>query len=194
MQSMVKIHSLDNVAVALRDLAADETLMLDGTAIRLAQPVARGHKFALRPIAAGEAIIKYGLPIGHALETIASGVHIHSQNAKTNLSDLDSYQYQPQFSVLPPQAADQEVQLYRRSSGEVGSATSCGSYRPLAVSTALPDRSSSVSSRKPRMRRGSTACTCSVIRLAAPNWGKIMRTPALCCKTWCAIPMPARCW
>jgi altronate hydrolase len=120
MQSMVKIHSLDNVAVALRDLAADETLMLDGTAIRLAQPVARGHKFALRPIAAGEAIIKYGLPIGHALETIASGVHIHSQNAKTNLSDLDSYQYQPQFPVLPPQAADREVQLYRRSSGEVG--------------------------------------------------------------------------
>ncbi|MGO4743424.1 UxaA family hydrolase [Serratia quinivorans] len=120
MQSMVRIHSLDNVAVALRDLAADETLTLDGLTIRLPQPVARGHKFALQQIAPGEAIIKYGLPIGHALEAIASGVHIHSQNAKTNLSDLDSYQYQPQFPVLPPQAADREVQLYRRNSGEVG--------------------------------------------------------------------------
>ncbi|CAI1830915.1 D-galactarate dehydratase [Serratia quinivorans] len=120
MQSMVKIHSLDNVAVALSDLAAGETLALDALTIRLVQPVTRGHKFALQPIAAGEAIIKYGLPIGHALEAIAPGEHIHSQNAKTNLSDLDSYQYQPAFPTLPPQAADREVQLYRRISGEVG--------------------------------------------------------------------------
>ncbi|CAI1065282.1 UxaA family hydrolase [Serratia ficaria] len=120
MQSIVKIHSQDNVAVALRDLAAGESLTLAELAIRLPQPVARGHKFALRPIAEGEDIIKYGLPIGHALTAIAPGEHIHSQNAKTNLSDLDNYQYQPQFPALPPQAADREVQLYRRANGEVG--------------------------------------------------------------------------
>ncbi|WP_268648127.1 UxaA family hydrolase, partial [Escherichia coli] len=28
--------------------------------------------------------------------------------------------YQPQFPTLPPQAADREVQLYRRAGGEVG--------------------------------------------------------------------------
>lgn len=120
MQSMVKIHSLDNVAVALRDLAAGETLALEAQGITLLQPVTRGHKFALQSIATGEAITKYGLPIGHALAAIAPGEHIHSQNAKTNLSDLDSYQYQPAFPTLPPQAADREVQLYRRRSGEVG--------------------------------------------------------------------------
>ena len=120
MQSMVKIHSLDNVAVALRDLAAGETLRIESQDIVLTQSVVRGHKFALQPIAAGEAITKYGLPIGHALDAIAPGEHIHSQNAKTNLSDLDSYQYQPAFPSLPPQAADREVNLYRRSSGEVG--------------------------------------------------------------------------
>ncbi|CAI0996435.1 UxaA family hydrolase [Serratia grimesii] len=120
MQSMVKIHSLDNVAVALRDLAAGETLWIESQDIVLTQSVVRGHKFALQPIAAGEAITKYGLPIGHALDAIAPGEHIHSQNAKTNLSDLDSYQYQPAFPSLPPQAADREVNLYRRSSGEVG--------------------------------------------------------------------------
>ncbi|MFJ7499991.1 UxaA family hydrolase [Serratia grimesii] len=120
MQSMVKIHSLDNVAVALRDLAAGETLRIESQDIVLTQSVVRGHKFALQSIAAGEAITKYGLPIGHALDAIAPGEHIHSQNAKTNLSDLDSYQYQPAFPSLPPQAADREVNLYRRSSGEVG--------------------------------------------------------------------------
>ncbi|WP_162870606.1 UxaA family hydrolase, partial [Klebsiella aerogenes] len=37
-----------------------------------------------------------------------------------NLSDLDSYRYQPQFPTLPAQAADREVRLYRRANGEVG--------------------------------------------------------------------------
>ncbi len=120
MQSTIKIHEQDNVAVALRDLAAGETVELAGVAVSLAQPVARGHKFALGPIAEGEDIIKYGQPIGHALSAIAPGEHIHSQNAKTNLSDLDSYRYQPQFPALPPQAADREVLLYRRAGGAVG--------------------------------------------------------------------------
>ncbi|MBX9381873.1 UxaA family hydrolase, partial [Serratia marcescens] len=102
MQSTIKIHEQDNVAVALRDLAAGETVELAGVAFPLAQPVARGHKFALGPIAEGEDIIKYGQPIGHALVAIGPGEHIHSQNAKTNLSDLDSYRYQPQFPALPP--------------------------------------------------------------------------------------------
>jgi altronate hydrolase len=120
MQSIIKIHSLDNVAVALQDLDAGETLTQDAIALTLPQPVVRGHKFALVPIAAGEMIIKYGLPIGHALTAIALGEHIHSQNAKTNLSEVDSYQYQPEFPTLPPQAADRQVQIYRRSNGEVG--------------------------------------------------------------------------
>ncbi|QCR37315.1 UxaA family hydrolase [Nissabacter sp. SGAir0207] len=120
MQSTIKIHALDNVAVALRDLEAGEQVSLDDQPLALPQPVARGHKFALRPIDAGEHIIKYGLPIGHALVAIAAGEHIHSQNAKTNLSDLDEYQYQPEFAALPPQPADRPVKLYRRANGAVG--------------------------------------------------------------------------
>ena len=84
------------------------------------EAVARGHKFALRQIVAGENIVKYGLPIGHALSVIEPGVHIHSQNGKTNLSDLDQYQYQPEFVTVPEQMADREVQIYRRKDGQVG--------------------------------------------------------------------------
>lgn len=120
MQSMIKIHSLDNVAVALRDLAAGETVTPGGQPLVLPQAVARGHKIALQPIEAGQNIIKYGLPIGHALTAIAAGEHIHSQNAKTNLSDLDEYRYQPEAAPLPAQPADREVQIYRRANGDVG--------------------------------------------------------------------------
>ncbi|MBG6240780.1 MAG: altronate dehydratase [Candidatus Symbiopectobacterium sp. Dall1.0] len=120
MQSIIKIHALDNVAVALRDVAQGEAVTAGGVTVTLPQPVVRGHKFALYDIAPGEMIVKYGLPIGHALVAIAPGQHIHSQNAKTNLSDLDEYQYQPEFMTLPEQMADREVQIYRRKNGDVG--------------------------------------------------------------------------
>lgn len=118
--NIIKIHSADNVAVALQDLDANETVEMGGVTITLPQPIARGHKFALAPIGEGEMIVKYGLPIGHALTPIAPGQHIHSQNAKTNLSDLDEYQYLPDFKTLPAQMPDREIQVYRRANGEVG--------------------------------------------------------------------------
>ncbi|ACS87145.1 MULTISPECIES: UxaA family hydrolase [Musicola] len=120
MQSIIKIHSLDNVAVALRDLAQDETVSIGDLTLTLAQPVSRGHKFALTAIAPGAMIVKYGLPIGHAIAPIAPGEHIHSQNAKTNLSDLDEYQYQPELIAQSSQMHDREVHIYRRKNGDVG--------------------------------------------------------------------------
>lgn len=116
----IKIHSLDNVAVALADLAEGEVVTVDNQTITLRQAVTRGHKFAVKPIAQGDNVVKYGLPIGHALADIAPGEHIHSHNTRTNLSDLDEYSYQPDLAAEEAQAADREVQIYRRANGEVG--------------------------------------------------------------------------
>lgn len=120
MKSTIQIHSTDNVAVALRDLQQGEQIEVGGQLVQLAQDVVRGHKFAISLIDGGQNIIKYGLPIGHALATILPGEHIHSQNAKTNLSDLDEYQYEPEFSELPTQMADRDISIYRRANGLVG--------------------------------------------------------------------------
>ncbi|NMP28654.1 altronate dehydratase [Rahnella sp. SAP-1] len=120
MKSTIQIHSTDNVAVALRDLQQGEQIDVGGQLVQLAQDVVRGHKFAITLIDSGQNIIKYGLPIGHALATILPGEHIHSQNAKTNLSDLDEYQYEPEFSELPTQMADRDISIYRRANGLVG--------------------------------------------------------------------------
>ncbi|MDH2431719.1 altronate dehydratase family protein [Pokkaliibacter sp. MBI-7] len=120
MQACIRIHSLDNVAVALRDLDAGEAFAFDGSSVTLLQPVQRGHKFALQALPVGAQVIKYGLPIGHARESIAAGAHIHSHNVATNLSDLDEYSYQPVPTALGSHLADREVQLYRRSNGQVG--------------------------------------------------------------------------
>ena len=54
-----------------------------------------GHKYALRAIRAGENVIKYGMPIGHATRDIAPGEHVHVHNVATNLGDNLTYVYEP---------------------------------------------------------------------------------------------------
>lgn len=120
MQRYIKIHPDDNVAVALADLAEGESLAFQGKEVVLAQAIERGHKFALQPLAMGDLVMKYGLPIGHASVPVAAGETLHSHNIRTNLSDVDEYSYQPDFATLPPQAGDREVHLFRRRNGDVG--------------------------------------------------------------------------
>jgi altronate hydrolase len=59
-----------------------------------------GHKYAIRPIAAGENVIKYGMPIGHAKVRIDPGEHVHTHNLASNLAGLLEYTYQPDFTPL----------------------------------------------------------------------------------------------
>lgn len=77
----IKIHALDNVAVALADLAEGTEVSVDNQTVTLRQDVARGHKFALTDIAKGANVIKYGLPIGYALADIAAGTRSRPQYA-----------------------------------------------------------------------------------------------------------------
>jgi altronate hydrolase len=70
----------DNVAVAVVPLAAGERLEFDGAAVVVAEPIRFGHKLALRPIAAGGAVLKYHEVIGRASADIAAGTHVHVHN------------------------------------------------------------------------------------------------------------------
>jgi len=70
----------DNVAVALRRLAAGETIAFGGAALTIEREVAVGHKIAVRPIAPGEVILKYACPIGRATCAIAPGAYVHTHN------------------------------------------------------------------------------------------------------------------
>lgn len=78
-----------------------------------------GHKYALKDIAAGENIIKYGMPIAHAVCDIPAGSHVHTHNAKTNLEGLLEYSYDPEFAPPPPERAG-TFQGYLRPDGQAG--------------------------------------------------------------------------
>lgn len=119
MQDIVKINQNDNVAVALRPIAAGETLQVGGAAVTTTEEIPQGHKFALRPIQAGEEVVKYGFRIGFAKEDISTGSWVHVHNVKTGLGDVLSYTYEPaKMDVEPTEHA--YFQGYRRADGKVG--------------------------------------------------------------------------
>ena len=78
------IHPNDDVAVALRDIGAGETVdvrrggMIHRMLVR--EAISLGHKFALTDLARGAAIRKYGECIGVVTADIAAGSHVHVHN------------------------------------------------------------------------------------------------------------------
>jgi altronate hydrolase len=104
MDSFIKIHPADNVAVALTET----------------EGVPVGHKFALTPIAEGENVVKYGYPIGHATRDIAAGEHVHTHNVRTNLRDDLTYTYSPVGGVVPTVEETRTIEGYLRADGRMG--------------------------------------------------------------------------
>ncbi len=92
------INKLDNVEINLKD----------------------GHKYALFDIKAGESIIKYGQPIGHAVCDIYAGELVHSHNLKTNLSGKLEYSYTPIDKRNEAASSELTFSGYIRENGDVG--------------------------------------------------------------------------
>lgn len=119
MQEFIRIHQEDNVAVALKPIAKGETVTVSDGCVTMQEDIPQGHKFAIRPIAAGEAVVKYGFCIGNAKEDIQTGQWIHVHNLKTALGDLLDYKYQPVKSQLK-ESGNAYFDGYRRPDGKVG--------------------------------------------------------------------------
>jgi len=79
----------DDVGVAVVDLKAGDAgsaVTLDGRpvcTVSVTQDVPLGHKVAMRNVARGKPVSKYGRPIGKAVQAIARGEHVHTHNLKT---------------------------------------------------------------------------------------------------------------
>ena len=74
----------DNVAIARRPIGAGETVQAGPYRIVAACAVGLGHKLAVKPIAAGETIVKYQCPIGRATQPIAPGDYVHTHNVASD--------------------------------------------------------------------------------------------------------------
>jgi galactarate dehydratase len=73
---LIQVHAADNVAVVVNagGLAAGSRF---ASGLVLREDVPEAHKVALADVAAGEAIVRYGVPIGYANRAIARGSWVH---------------------------------------------------------------------------------------------------------------------
>ncbi len=80
----IVLNSKDNVATALADLSAGDSIALEADkkqlSVKLVNPIQFGHKFSLVDIKAGATILKYGEVIGEATQDIRTGEHVHVHN------------------------------------------------------------------------------------------------------------------
>ena len=94
------------------------------------EDIPQGHKVALKEMCEGEAVIKYGSPIGHAVCSCPAGAWLNEHNVETNLSGLLSYKYHPVQFPSPLRSHDDHYNNlfpspgtfmgYRRRNGLVG--------------------------------------------------------------------------
>lgn len=69
-KSYIKINAIDNVAITVNAIPTGTMIMED---IIANQDIPQGHKIALCHIAEGDAIIRYGVTLGYAIEPIKRG-------------------------------------------------------------------------------------------------------------------------
>ncbi len=81
---LLQLSPDDNICAARTTIQAGETIQIDGRDVTIPQEVPTGHKIAVRPIAVGEKVLKYGAPIGSATQPIRPGQYVHTHNLKSD--------------------------------------------------------------------------------------------------------------
>jgi galactarate dehydratase len=128
---LIRLHESDNVAIVANDggLAAGTQVMRatqDGMAgvaecLTLAERVPQGHKVALVPLKAGDAVLRYGVVIGRAARDLPAGAWVHERVLE--MPPARSLEGLPQATVPGPQWAPltgYTFEGYRNADGTVG--------------------------------------------------------------------------
>src|SRR5260370_15564397 len=74
---VIRLHPDDGVLIARSSLPAG---MVVAEGVTTVERIPAGHKVAIKPIATGEPVRRYGQIIGFATIPIAPGQHVHTQN------------------------------------------------------------------------------------------------------------------
>lgn len=99
MKRAIKMTKTDSVATALETLEENDTAsvvlpsqeVIEQVTIR--QTVPFGHKLAVKSMAKGDGVIKYGETIGQASTDIEPGEYVHIHNVTSNRMQLPEIWY-----------------------------------------------------------------------------------------------------
>ncbi|MDF2094418.1 UxaA family hydrolase [Aquibaculum arenosum] len=115
----LRLKESDDVAVARADILPDTPLPSERVTTR--ERIPRGHKVALRGIAANEPVRKYGQIIGVARQAIEPGEHVHVHNMAMADFERDyAYCADATPTAFVPEAERATFEGYRRANGGAG--------------------------------------------------------------------------
>lgn len=110
----------DDVAVATRDVPAGTRLQTSSGTLVVSSAVGAGHKIAVRDVAAGGQVRKYGQSIGRATAPIAAGDHVHGHNLGMDETERE-HEFGTARVALPAATGSPRTFLgYHRQDGRVG--------------------------------------------------------------------------
>lgn len=116
--SFLQLHEADTVVLARVNAPAGTVWeSTDGTCrVVSRERIDMGHKMAIRPIARGEAVFKFGQPMGYATADILPGDWVHSQNVAIDVLN-QNYEFGTAVRELPKPGDQRTFQGYRRPDG-----------------------------------------------------------------------------
>lgn len=116
--SSLFLHPDDNIAIAARQIPKETHLQPSGLgyAIDTREQIELGHKVAIKPIAKGTPVRKFGQIIGFATTDIAAGQWVHVHNIEAGTLSLD-YAYCSEVPADPEPILGRTFQGFRRPDG-----------------------------------------------------------------------------
>ncbi|WP_310595178.1 altronate dehydratase family protein [Flavobacterium sp.] len=120
-KKLIKVDPADNVAVALVNLVAGETIAFEGEDVLVVSDTKMKHKIAMKDFESGDKIIMYGVIVGKASQAIAKGdvittINIKHESAKvTGKTDTIGWEV-PNVDKWK----DRTFMGYHRADGQVG--------------------------------------------------------------------------
>ena len=120
-KKLIKVDPTDNVAVALVNLVAGETIAFEGEDVLVVSDTKMKHKIAMKDFESGDKIIMYGVIVGKASQAIAKGdvittINIKHESAKvTGKTDTIGWEV-PNVDKWK----DRTFMGYHRADGQVG--------------------------------------------------------------------------
>jgi altronate hydrolase len=117
--SIIVLHDRDNVGICKVVLPAG--VLLPEKDVTLQNDIPAMHKVAIRNIAVGEPILKYGQPIGFANRDITAGEHVHVHNCVMGQLEKDyGFCEEAKATEFVPTTKQATFQGYKRVNGKTG--------------------------------------------------------------------------
>lgn len=122
-QRYLQIHPMDNVLVALQDLAEGTAIAFEGRAFTLKQAVAAKHKFTIQPMKQDAEILMYGVLVGKLNGDLSEGELITTENLRHasedfRMGDRKTVWTKPDVTAFK----NKTFNGFHRSNGTVGTA------------------------------------------------------------------------